>query len=923
MTFDGSGNLYVTEHNANQISELSSTGDTLSVTPSLIYGPLPLLVGNDGSLLIGNNGFISRVPLGGGGSIIATNLGQVIGLMQTTDGTLYYNDHNNLYKLDATGTPIKVASLPYTGGGVVEDTADDIYVGDYNNKRLLKIDPSGASSTFAALTGAPTGMIRDGSGNIYVIVNHTSIYKVAPDGSSTLLTTQATGLIHLAFATDGNLLVANYNTGVLLEIAQDGTATTVLHGLSNPTGIAVLADGSIAVTETNQNRMRIFTSQGTQKASIYGFAGPKDIVWDGQKLIFNDARNNFYTLVPGQYPQLLASNAAAHFAAYSNGNVYFTAYPGVVQKMDSTGHVTTFYSMPGSADGTGLAFAPDGGLTLALDINNEILELNTAKQVKAEYWGMYQPQGLAIDTSGDVFVANSSKHNIMEISPSGDHVNFYASMWLGTSLAFDSDGNLYASGNQYTYGTEGIYKISPGGSVKEVYTTPGDSVLDGLLFDGSNVLVVDNHYQMVRTASNGTLKPFAVGIAGPRGIRAAPDGSLFVVDNPSGAVLHYMAGSLGLVASGLSSPQSIALDSSGDAYVGGSGGSFVKIAADGQVTNLNIAPVLSGSNVNNIAFDASGDPLLTVSNKSVIQTVTIPAPVTPPSVGSVVYSTSIASPALASGSEPAHLNFGTWTPQFAGDYTFTITSAQSGIVGQAVDTLHVGPNAQGVLTANTGTVPPGDQSVALNLAVQGADFSTIAKVDAANLTTAVPTGAYPQGLEEDPAGNIDFISSGKLQSVSPTGVITTLYQGVANLSGQLPIDSYGNIYAPASGNGPFRILKITSSGTATTLATLSSQPRSMAMTNDSDLYVLTYNGQIDRINQDGTIQLIYSGISSPVGLTKTDKARCLSRKAIVIPVPVLFSRLLRRARPPPSWRARHILNLRASTSPEIARTTCS
>lgn len=874
MTFDGSGNLYVTEYNANEISKLGMDGSVSSVTPSLISAPQPMLLANDGSLLVGNNGFISDVPLAGGGRIIASNVGSVVGLLQTSDGTVYYTNNYGLYKLDAAANSTKIVSLPYTASAPVVDSSGNFYVGDYNNHKILKVDSSGAITTFATVPGTPTSMIRDAAGNIYVIVSTKYIYKIALDGSAALFTTQPGALSHLAFAGDGEILVTAYTSGTVLRIAADGTATTVLSGLVNPTGIATLADGQLAVTEVNQNRLRIFTPQGAQTSSVYGFAGPKDIVWDGQRLVFNDARNNIYTLVPGQYPQLLVTYTSAHYMTYHNGYVYYTAYPWGVWRIDSTGHTSQFYSVPGAGNPTGLAFAPDGSLTLALDGNNEILELTGANQVKSEYWGFYQPEGLAIDASGNVFLANSGKRNILKISPHGNQANIYSWMWYEESLAFDSSGQLYATGNQYVYGTEGVYKVGLYGNVQRIYSVPGNSVLKGLLFSGSSLYAVDNSYQMVRTAASaGALQPFAAGIAGPRGVRVAADGSLYVVDNPSGAVLHYANGGLGLVVSGLGSPNSLALDTSGNLYEGGTGGGLFRITSDGAVTNLNVDSVLWGDNVQAITFDADGNPLLTVPNRSLVEKVTLPQPVTVPPTGTVVYSTMVPASALATGSDDSEVSFGSWIPQFGGDYTFTITSATPGVAGKLVNTLHVGPNAHGALTADTGTAKPGDQSVALHLSVQGADFSSIAKVSPSNLTAAVPTGAYPHGMAEDPAGNVDFISGGYLRQASPTGVISTLYKGVADLRGQLPIDSAGNMYAPAQAAwyGPHPILKISPSGVATTLATLGAEALSMAMTDDHNIYVLTYNGStgdVLRISIDGTVDTVYTGISSPMALTE-------------------------------------------------------
>jgi serine/threonine-protein kinase len=56
------------------------------------------------------------------------------------------------------------------------------------------------------------------------------------------------------------------------------------------------------------------------------------------------------------------------------------------------------------------------------------------------------PEGLAFDHDGNLYVANTSSDTILEFSPSGVDLGVFASgLDDPRDLAFDSNGNLYVS----------------------------------------------------------------------------------------------------------------------------------------------------------------------------------------------------------------------------------------------------------------------------------------------------------------------------------------------------------------------------------------------------------------------------------------------------------------------------------------------
>src|SRR3569833_2399996 len=150
----------------------------------------------------------------------------------------------------------------------------------------------------------------------------------------------------------------------------DGTGAAAL--FNGPRGIAVDASGTIYVADTFNHTIRKITSDGSVStfAGVAGQSGSADGTGAGAR--FN-------------YPAGLAID--------SSGNLYVAdSSNNTLRKISSSGTVTTLAGNPASsgfADGTGTAAT------------------------------FYQPVGVAVDSAGNVYVADSGNSALRKVTPSG------------------------------------------------------------------------------------------------------------------------------------------------------------------------------------------------------------------------------------------------------------------------------------------------------------------------------------------------------------------------------------------------------------------------------------------------------------------------------------------------------------------------
>jgi hypothetical protein len=526
-----------------------------------------------GNLYVGDGGCIRKVTPGGSVTTLAvTNgTGNVVqfngcsGLAVDSTGTIYVADSGNHWIPKVTPSGL-VTTLAGGGGfgtndgtgnaarfnrprGLALDSGGTIYVADSDNHTIRTVTSAGVVRTVAGVAGTsgsvdgagsaarfkqPYGLAVDSSGNIYVADsgNHT-IRKLSSAGEVTTLAGGFNWPHGVAVDSAGNLFIADYYNNAIRAVTSVGAVTTLAglvgywsYGNSDgvgsdarfyhPHGLTVDGAGNIYVADFGNFTIRKVTAGGVVTtlagmASQFGiedgigsaarFNGPAGVAVDsGGNLYVADRLNNMIRKVmPGGVVTTLAGapqfgsddgfGSAARFtypvgvAVDSGDNVYVAdEYNQIIRKVSPDGMVTTL------AGGVGVVGSTDG----------------TGSAARFNY-----PRGVAVDTAGNVYVADTSNNTIRKVTPTGvvttlagkagqtlesvDGIGSAARFYSPNGVASDSDGNVYvADTGNYT-----IRKITPAGVVTTLAGTAGSyGTTDGTgqmaRFMGPLSLTLDN-----------------------------------------------------------------------------------------------------------------------------------------------------------------------------------------------------------------------------------------------------------------------------------------------------------------------------------------------------------------------------------------------------------------------------------------------
>ena len=507
LTLDASGNIYFSDYSNNRIRKISPSGIITTYAGS------------------STSGFS-----GDGGPASAASISNPFGIAIDRSSNLFFADagNNRVRKVSTSGIITTIAgsaTSSFSGDGgpasscelngpafLAVDAGNNLYINDFNNHRIRKIDTTGIISTVAgngtfghggdggpataAQLGGAVGITTNATGLIYLVdgenfcirmVSSCAAPTVPPiTGLSTIATGSTLFLYDTAsggswFSGSPGVVTVNSFTGAITGVSS--ASAIISYSVANSCGRTTVID-TISVTPTPSFCNNIYTIAGNGLTGFNGDGGRADTthVTSPTSPVFDTSGNLYYVDGTSRIRMIAPSGivttvAGSDSVGYSgdggpatsarlyepsgmwldnHGNIFISDWSGVTRKVDATGIITTIagHFIMGSG------FGGDGGpATDAL---------------------FGETSGITVDSWGNFYLADGTNNRIRKVDTLGI-VNTIAG---SDSFGYAGDGGPASlallnfpgritcdAGNNIYFSDEGnncVRKITPSGIISTV-----------------------------------------------------------------------------------------------------------------------------------------------------------------------------------------------------------------------------------------------------------------------------------------------------------------------------------------------------------------------------------------------------------------------------------------------------------------------
>jgi len=596
LVFDASGSLYICDSANYRIRRVSAAGIISTVAGNGTAG----FSGDGGPATAASFGGLTRIALDSALNIyISDPDNHRIRRVNAANGVIQTFAGNGTNASTGDGGPALQASLE-SPAGLAFDQANNLYVADMGANKVRKIvaNAAGTVSTVAgtgfgneagdgglatqAHLNAPAGVALEGTGpNAALLVADQFASRIRSINLSTGIISTIAGTLNqvgmtgdggpavnasLYAPTDlfvsagtsgpvvliadlGNFRVREIANGILSTIAGNGNFRYAGDGgagtnanLPGPDGVVIDSSGNVDVCDTFANRVRTINVFGiinmTAGTNMTGFGG------DGG---------------PATAALLVDCQGIALDGA---GNLYIAdTHDRRIRKISAAGIIST-------VAGTGIdGFSGDGSQAVNAELGN--------------------PEGVAVDGQGNLYIADTANNRIRRVTPSG----------IITTVAGNGSAG-YAGDGGFSTGAElnGPARIALDTVGNIYFTDNGNNVVRRVLTDGViNTVAGNGQYGFEGDGGQAT----AAMLANPIGLTIDASGGILIADadnlrirrvDPDGTIATIAGNGTDALAGDGRPPLSTGFGSPADVAVDAAGNIYITDQADGRVRRIQPKP---------------------------------------------------------------------------------------------------------------------------------------------------------------------------------------------------------------------------------------------------------------------------------------------------------------------------------------------
>jgi Bacterial Ig-like domain (group 3)/MBG domain/Putative Ig domain/NHL repeat len=480
-------------------------------------------------------------------------------------------------------------------------------------------------------TGSATGTLVI-SGQATLDVTATTV-QPSPNpvmaGQPVTLTATIADVTNPGTVPTGTVTFTDTTTNTVLN---GGTAVNLNNGVATLTGVVLSGGGMHTITAAYSGLSGFFASSTNSAQEQVGLSSPvaapllgypvtvtitgegtsaniSVVTMGAQNLDFTDAITGD-TCVSNLPEQGQTCTVNVNFTPKYAGPRY-----GAVVITDVNGNVlgTAYLQAVGTGPQVTIANTTQGNLT-----PNSVSTLGGS-------FVFSNPTGMAIDASGDVFIADAGNHAVEKIPFTagvyGAPITLASSFTFNSpyGVAVDGAGNVFVSDN----GGQAMYEILAAGgytTVNPLGNSTSNSNPKGIAVDGAaNVYVAgsnNNVYEVLAAGGYTTVNELGGGFLNPSGVAVDAVGNIFVADTNNNLLKEMPAGCASstcvtTLLSNIGYSTGLAIDGADDLYV--ANGALMEFLAGGSyATSFSLSPSIS--NAPAIAVASNGNVFFTNGN---------------------------------------------------------------------------------------------------------------------------------------------------------------------------------------------------------------------------------------------------------------------------------------------------------------------